>query len=492
MRERRLGRCFARPRVVTSSLVAVALTAASIGASPALAAIRYAAPTPAGSMDCSSPANACGIEAAIGSAAGGDEVLLASGSYGSPGTPLSSEITSGAAHLDVHAEDMASGPPRAQIFSSAAYGIALTGPDSTISGIEIIDSASSSGSALLLDGEGSLGERLIARAGEHEAAACMLARTATLRDSVCQDAGSGSAVRVSGTFDGPNEVTVRNVTAIAPNGVGIAAESAAPAGRQTKIAAINAIARGGTADILAFQATQPATVGTSHSNYETTHTVGGGTITDDGTSQTKGDQTSAQLFVNPGAGDFHEQPGAQTIHAGITEGTNGELDVEGHPRTTPTYLCAGSGNGGPMLTDIGAYQIQPVPPPCPPPPHHPRVEILSKRVPVTLRNGHPWARILIRCEPEAGAPCEGSVGFLAIPNRKGAGRAAHYGYWRRFVLQAGAKRRIRVRLFDEVGHRLEGVRRLRARALVKLEHGETIEKIVVLRLASQRSTKSRR
>jgi hypothetical protein len=333
----------------------IGLVVLVLGATPALAAQRYAAPMEAGAKDCSSPASACSLASAMAGAHQGDEVIVEPGSYGTAGTPLSSEISSGAANLNVHGVDSTPGTPSARIFTSATIGVSLYGTGSTIDDLEIVDSASGDGDALRF--EGALAERLIVRAGKKEFYACDLQLTATIRDSLCQQEGTGYALETTGVVNGPNHVTARNVTAISKEGVGIYVESAAS--RPTTMNVFNAIARGGIYDLDAFEGSaEPASITTSHSNYTTTHTSNGATIGDDGTSQTVGDQTEAQLFSEPLGGDFQEALGAQTIGAGLTESanqspdSNGSLDFYGYPRV----FDAG---GACASTDIGAGQFVP-------------------------------------------------------------------------------------------------------------------------------------
>jgi hypothetical protein len=116
-------------------------------------------------------------------------------------------------------------------------------------------------------------------------------------------------------------------------------------------------------DIRAIQSGESATVMTSHSNYATTSTTGGATITDDGTSQ-----TAAPLFAAPLMGDFHELAGSPTIDAGITDPANGLFDLDGAPRA----------QGG--STDIGAYEFpQPAIPVTAPPTATPPVPLAPKK-----------------------------------------------------------------------------------------------------------------
>jgi hypothetical protein len=324
--------------------IAVALSLATVGAGPAFAAQRYVAPTPVGTKDCSSSANACSIEQGVEKAVSGDEVIVEPGSYGTASAPLASSILDAAPNVKVHGVDSTPGPPGARIFTEAVYGIQIDGTGSTIRDLEVQSSAASSGAALLLEGEGVVGTRMVVRGGEHTSTACALEITATLSDSVCQKSGFGAAVRSSGTLDGPDTVTLRNVTATSASGEGIVAESAAPAGRSVSINVINTIARGGRYDLFAFESGQPASISASHSNYTTKHSEGGAAVGGDGTNQTVGDQTLAELFVEAAGGDFREAEGAQTIAAGVDAESNGPLDLNGNPREFASH------------TDIGAYE----------------------------------------------------------------------------------------------------------------------------------------
>jgi hypothetical protein len=331
---------------------ALALGVLALGSTPALAAQRYAAPTPAGTKDCSSVANACSLSTAVGSAAKGDEVIVEPGSYGTAATPLGSPISSGAEDLDIHGTDSSPGKPSATVYTQESYGIEIYGTGSTIRDLEVVDSGTSDGGSLLL--EGATGEQLVLRAGTNEHYTCVLALTAILRDSVCENEGDGVAADVSGTIDGPNNVTLRNVTAVSTDGVGIYAASNPFKERSVKLTVLNTIARGGEYDILGEAFTEPSTVITSHSNYRAASikVTDGATLADDGTSKTTGNQGLTELFVSPTTNDFRELLGAQTIGAGLIEPANGVFDFEGNARVF-------AGGTGCASTDVGADQFDP-------------------------------------------------------------------------------------------------------------------------------------
>jgi hypothetical protein len=329
-------------------LAAIAASSAvAAGAAPAFAATRYAAPAPAGSQDCSSQANACSILTAVGGAAAGDQVIVEPGDYGSAGSPLTTTIGTGAPGVDIHGTDSGTGWPTAVIYSSAAYGLSVEGAGSQLSDLDIQDSGNSNGAALSFEGD--LAQRLVVSSGPDEAWGCDVNGFAVLRDSLCEQQGLGEAIGVDGVLSGPNQVVLRNDTALSTGGVGIYVASAGP--RWSTVRVINTIARGARYDIEALEQGASAAVTTSHSNYGTIDAVTGGTITDDGTSQRTGLQSVSQLFVDPATGDFREALGAQTIAAGETETPNGPLDVYGDRRASLGHAC--------QTTDIGADEFQP-------------------------------------------------------------------------------------------------------------------------------------
>ena len=273
-------------------------------------------------------------------------MILEPGSYGTPVAPLTKELASGTEDLSVHGVDSSPGAPSAKIYSEAGYGVSLYGAGSTIRDLEIVDTDTSNGGSLLL--EGVTGEQLVLRAGAKENYTCVLALTALLWDSVCENEGAGVAVDVDGTLDGPNNVTLRNVTAISEGGVGIYAASNPFKERSVKLSVLNTIARGGVYDIDAEKFTEPTSITTSHSNYSAAHTKveGGASITDDGTSQTTGNQGLSELFVDAATNDFRELVGAQTIGVGLIEPANGLFDFEGDARVFAGGTSCASGDVG--------------------------------------------------------------------------------------------------------------------------------------------------
>src|ERR1700722_5548051 len=129
-------------------LAAIAASSAvATGAAPAFAATvtRYAAPNPAGAQNCSSKANACSIVTAVGGPTAGDQVIIEPGDYGSPGSPLTTTIDTGAPDVDIHGTDIGTPSPTAVIYTSAPYGLSVDGAGSQLSDLDIEDSGNSNG-----------------------------------------------------------------------------------------------------------------------------------------------------------------------------------------------------------------------------------------------------------------------------------------------------------------------------------------------------------
>lgn len=289
-------------------------------------------------MNCSSPANACSYQTAVTGAGSGDEVILASGDYGSSILPIATNVASGQPNLYVHG---VLGQPRPRIFSSAVFALGLNGMGDSVRWLEIDSSNATNGVGL--DFWGSLAEQVLVRRTNSagNGTACRLNLNALARNDVCQASGTATwGVLVTGVVNGPNTVTLRNVTATAQGAGanGLEADSTALAGRSSAVTMINTLVRGDPTgfDVRAANGGQPDSVATNHSNYVTTSATGGATISDNGTSQ-----TAAPLL----SGDYHELSGSPTIDAGISDAANGDLDADGAARTQGASV------------DIGAFEF---------------------------------------------------------------------------------------------------------------------------------------
>ena len=328
-----------RPFVARVALLGAAVFLAA--SAPAAASQRFASPAGAGTACTSS--HPCRITRAINNAVAGDEVILASGSYGSPSSRIPTSLATGFANVNIHG---VAGQPRPQIFSSADFPLDVYGSADIVRHVAIDGSGSANAASLNVIGDGDLAEDFVAYASAQFG--CLANHTATLRDGVCRS--SAGAGLISSTVLAPAPgVTLRNMTILSSNGHAIDVESATS--RPATVTAINTIARGGggASDLhVASFENANATLNVSHDNFATEQTqvqpstTGHATIADDGTSQ-----SAAPLLANPATGDIHELFGSPTINAGAASSANGAADVYGNPRTV----------GG--ATDIGAAEFNP-------------------------------------------------------------------------------------------------------------------------------------
>jgi hypothetical protein len=209
-----------------------------------------------------------------------------------------------------------------------------------------------------------IGERLLVSFTGTSNEACGMADGATLIDSLCwaHDGGptaTASAIGLSAA-GATTTMMLRNVTAIDSDTSGDAIHTRTTGtGPKLIVEATNVIARAESHPDIEVDNTGSAfpvtEVKLTHSNYAT---VSGemaplATITAPGTN---GNQTAPPTFVDAAAGDFREAAGSSTIDAGLTEAANGATALGGEPRSLGSCL------GGPVVTDIGAYEFVPTAP----------------------------------------------------------------------------------------------------------------------------------
>ncbi len=336
------------------ALTFAVLMALAVPAGAAATANWYAAPSPQGADDCSSPANACSISGAVTAAASGDTIFI----LGNRGA------------YDLGATGVSTGAKVLHFIGIKGVPRLIADGDPTV--LEL-DTAPSSATNLYLENDGSGDGLLVSTASpgvryaisrlfvkttatmtEHT---CLLEGNVTMTDSVCWQADpSAGAPAVEAEFTGN---TIRNVVAWA-SGTGTAVQCSGPYG-DGELSVINTIARatgtGGT-DLGAFgEGTMfTATLNVRHSNFGTT-ALQGPNPSQDHINVDATDQHTAPVLVNPAAGNFRERATSSTINAGVTSPANGKFDLAGDPRTV----------GG--KTDIGAYERG-----TPPrPPHNTRI-----------------------------------------------------------------------------------------------------------------------
>ena len=335
-----------------------------IAASSASAAARFASPT--GSGTACTQALPCEIVTAVNDAMNNDDVTIEPGTYGSP-TPLTTTLDDGGNTLTIHGE---AGQPRPVIITQAGYGIELLGANSSVSDLNLENTAGEYG--IYVSGLYSANiDHVISHVSAANAVACY--PSGTVSDSVCWSSGpSGIAATLLVLLSG--SATLRNDTLIASGSGGHAVAVNAIDGSTMTINLTNSIARGMEADIYASTDSNPksmAIVNARHSNYANVQISNGGggstiSVTPAGSAA---NQTDAPVFVNAAVGDFREAEGSPTIDAGENSPEDGSTDLDGNPRQLPGRSTCGAPE--PAVTDIGAYEFVPLALPCPlsPPPN---------------------------------------------------------------------------------------------------------------------------
>jgi hypothetical protein len=338
---------------------------------PALAAQTtfYAAPTPVGTTDCSSAADACSLTTALGDATtAGDQVLLESGTYGAPSTPLS--VTSSGAAITI-APDVGAGRPVIDFSSDGSENpnLVLSG-NVSLTGVDIVGDANArymieADTGALIDRVSVISNYVATPA--NQAIAVNLESGAILRNSmVTQNSASSTTLNAAPSAAVASEpeasgaaVSLLNDSIVAP-GSGSAAVSLDPLGAAANATIINTIMRGSGKDIYANPNGGDAVTATvTNADYNPANSTPNGTVDSNTTTITAtGTVTGAPLFTDEATGDLHEAAGSPTIDAGTSDPGAGAFAFDGQARTI-----------GPA-TDIGADETEnpSTPPPTVTPP----------------------------------------------------------------------------------------------------------------------------
>ncbi|QIG45628.1 hypothetical protein G5V58_25385 [Nocardioides anomalus] len=329
-----------------SLLVAPLLALGALVVLPAPAAhaagVLYASPSGVGLLDCGTPATACNIEKAVGSAGAGDQVVLA------PGTYATTTQLSNANGIYLHGT---AGQARPVISSNVAFPLQLSGDapgtPARVSDLSIVHSANA-GQGLRVSSSGIV-ERVDVRSSS--GTACEFALNNTVRDTLCVATGADAiAISAGGSAGAMANLTwrLRNVTAIATGPLGTGVAASLSGGGKLTVDLRNVIASGGGEDIAASTPdATTVTVVAQSSNYDKVTTSGAGTVTPAGSGT---NQTAAPVFTD--ATTYHEAATSPTVDAGTSDGYVGATDLDGQARLQ-----------GPAV-DIGADETaRPVPPP---------------------------------------------------------------------------------------------------------------------------------
>ncbi len=315
---------------IVAVVAAFALTPAA-----ALGAVRYASPAGTSNLTCGQ-AGPCDIVTAVSSAAPGDTVIIEPGTY-SPAMTLDDN----GFKLDI--EGQAGSLP--VINSSEGYAFELMG-GSTLSNVEVTDNASPV-DVVSSTGSGATISHVIAETSGLNSGACLT--DGVMIDSLCWSSGSGGYAAEANSLSTVAEPSFVNDTLIASGSSGNAVAAEANNGTLT-LSLNNTIASGTAADILAQAGpSHTVSVTASNSNFGNAMDDGGGGTVNVPTAGSATNQTSAPVFDEAAAGNFHELSSSPTIGAGANLTDNGTTDLDGNPREIQGK------------TDIGAYEFVPAP-----------------------------------------------------------------------------------------------------------------------------------
>ena len=295
---------------VVASCVAVAATAPGACA----AAQRYASPTGSGG-DCSS-VKPCSIVQAVNFAGAGDEVIVPPGSYGAT-TALNDP-----APITIHG---VAGQPRPRLSLVGAGAISLEG-----STLRYIDIQQADQLPPVVQGFGAKLDQVVLRGGFSASCAASLQNSTVRNSLVIAQSLYGSAV-CAGASQTHNHSILRNVTALAHDGIAIDAY-ATDATASVVVDVINTIAKtdpaGAGLEVRGDVVGASAILNVTHTNYKNYLHSGAGAVYNDG----GGNQPFAPSFVNAAGGDYRQKAGSATIDAGHYDPMNGLYDLDGELR----------------------------------------------------------------------------------------------------------------------------------------------------------------
>jgi hypothetical protein len=300
---------------------------ALLGAAPALATQRFAAPGGSTTSDCTSAAAPCELAYALSQAQTGDEVSLAAGTY-NEGTNLLSPSAEG---LDIHGPV---GTLDAHIVSSNSFA-ALAVEADHVHDLSISESHAGAAGLFLAGGQGSLSNttglyenlRVTASGG---AAGVFFAQRPTagwvapvLRNSVVTSEGTPALAIHEFESTLASNAQIDNVDASSTSGPALEVDGGADNAETVNL--VNDVLAGGWSYTAG---SKPVTVTISHSEGAANGPYMSTNLTGSGTDNINTDP----LLV--GGGDFHETLTSPTIDAGTADTADGVggVDLDGGPR----------------------------------------------------------------------------------------------------------------------------------------------------------------
>lgn len=332
---------------MTRFSVLIALVIVLLVPASATAATRYAAPN-GGMVPGCSQVTPCSLDSAITAAAPGDEVVVGPGQY-VLGATIETETP-----LWIHGP-LSDEKPR--IFAADKSAFKSFAPQ-RISDLEF-ESTNNSGGVLFVPADGTVLERLKLFARGADSLGLRPGNNFTMTDTLvfAENSTDATGVFIQGT--GSGSVQLRNDTIVA-EGSNAVALSAFMVAKNASLAieATNVIASGTRLDASALKSAEATgssvAINFDHSNLDASE----GTVT-----STNG-QTAPPQFFPPNPRGFQQSPTSPTIDAGVNDARNGPLDLTGSTRAIDFHPSCTEPDPG--ITDIGAYELVPVPLHCVP------------------------------------------------------------------------------------------------------------------------------
>jgi hypothetical protein len=309
--------------------VLISVVTLAVAAPAASAAVRYAAPAGSGT-GCSSSAP-CTLETAFSGAGDGDEIVLASGDYGSPQDPPDIQYFDNWHALNVHGVP---GQPLPRVWTSSAGGaFAFHAPGSRLAYVEVHSTGDSNPAVW-----GALGSLDHVRIDSATTGVVLSSNPqVSITNTMVHAGGSGTDAVTIIAAQMSTDVQIHNDTIVEDGtdtyGLSLHASGANGLNGTVTAAISNSILRAPDGDIAA-SANGPndevvATV--SHSNFATPMTWGQGSASISAPTE-NGNQSATPKFVAAATGDLHETSDSPTVDAGIGDALGGGTDIDGDAR----------------------------------------------------------------------------------------------------------------------------------------------------------------
>lgn len=330
------------PRVLALAVLALALMLPA----SATAATRYAAPGGGTEPGCAA-ATPCSLEYAITAAAPGDEIVVGPGLY-----ELTETIET-EAPLWIHGP---LGDEKPQIVAAEKSAFKSFAPQ-RISDLEF-SSFNTSSAVIFAPADDTVFERLKILTSGNEPLGLRPGTDFSLVDSVVFAEGPEAVgVFIQGSASGTTQLRNDTIVAEGEEARGLAVYVVHPTA-SIDVEAVNTIASGSHLDVSAGKSPEASdadlTVHFDHSNLD---------ATDGEVTSTNGQTAPPQFFpLNPRG--FQQAPTSPTIDAGVNDVLNGPIALNGSPRAVDFHPSCTEPDVA--ITDIGAYELTPVPLHCVP------------------------------------------------------------------------------------------------------------------------------